>query len=248
MASSRSLVATASARPVVACLGAAAIVLTIWAAAVPRPDGVIRLPDAQDRARNPPPVDEQIQRGVDLALPPTTGSGRPTSDLVAGIVGWSTVLVLVLVAVAAGLLVLRAAIAAWRNRRVAPDADADLAPDLQAIALAVSGGTDDRLDALAAGSPAEGIIRAWSLLEATLAGAGVPLVASRTSTEVTLDVLHRFAVDQEALGDLAALYREARYSRHDLTEADRARAEAAHQSLDADLRSLTPGARQARRG
>lgn len=247
MASSRSLVATASARPVVAGLGAAAIALTIWAAAVPRPARAILVPGRTGPDTSPPPLDQQLGQG-EIAESPITGTWAGAGGVFATVLAWATVLVLVLVAGAAAVLVVRALMSAWRNRRLAPDADAEVAPTLEAIALAVSGGTDDRLEALAEGSPAEGIIRAWSLLEGTLAGAGVPLVASRTSTEVTLDVLHRFAVDRDALGDLAALYREARYSRHDLTEADRARAEAAHHTLDTHLRSLAPGSREARRG
>ena len=41
--------------------------------------------------------------------------------------------------------------------------------------MAVTTESSERLAALSAGSPAEGIVAAWSHLEATLYGAGVPL-------------------------------------------------------------------------
>ena len=111
--------------------------------------------------------------------------------------------------------------AASRASHAADDA-VDL--DLEALAAAVSADAPGRLDALSAGTPAEGIIAAWTRLEATLHAAGVSLPASRTSTEVSLDVLRRYSVDPATLQTLADLYREARWSRHPLTEDDRERA------------------------
>lgn len=247
MRTSRDLMATVSSRPVVAGIGASAIVVTLWAAAVPRPVRVIRLPGVSDRTTTPPAVDEEIQRGVDLELPRFTSGDASTSGVVATLLGWGTILVLVVIAVAAGVMVLRVALAAWRNRRLAPESD-DVVPNLEAVALAVTADTEGRLGVLAAGSPAEGIIMAWSRLEETLGRAGVPLTVSRTSTEVTLDALRRFSVDRGALGELGALYREARYSQHELDEGDRARAEAAYRTLDADLRLVAPSSGGSRRG
>ena len=80
------------------------------------------------------------------------------------------------------------------------------------------------------------MVAAWVHLEATLHDAGVTLSPSRTSTEVTLDALRRFDVDPDTLGTLADLYREARWSRHPLTEQDRARAEEAYRALEVDVR------------
>jgi hypothetical protein len=59
-------------------------------------------------------------------------------------------------------------------------------------------------------------------------------------------VLRRFAVDPATLRTLADLYREARWSRHELTEDDRARAEEAYRALDVAVRAgvpQTPGRR-----
>jgi hypothetical protein len=112
----------------------------------------------------------------------------------------------------------------------------------------VSGDASERLDALSAGTPAEGIIAAWTHLEATLHETGLALPPSRTSTEVSLDVLRRFPVDETTLRTLADLYREARWSKHPLTEDDRSRAAAAYGALDAALRAGMPQASRGSRG
>ena len=76
-----------------------------------------------------------------------------------------------------------------------------------------------------------------------VAAADTPLAAlwlERDSTETTVDVLRRFRVHEEALRELAALYREASWSSHSMTEADRDRAEAGLRALDADLAAAAP--------
>ena len=230
--------------PYVAALGVLALLFVVWAAAVPRPERVIDL-------LRPGAEVEQVGANDTLLGNPrepdlTPGSGRlaPASDLVAAIVGWTLVAVLVAIAVAALVAIVRGILASRDPRTPEADDAADL--DLEALAMAVTTESADRLAALSAGTPAEGIVAAWSHLEATLHGAGVPLPASRTSTEVSLDVLRRFAVDPETLATLAALYREARYSRHPLTEDDRARAASAYRALDADVRSAAADSRAPR--
>ncbi|MEM8904838.1 MAG: DUF4129 domain-containing protein [Actinomycetota bacterium] len=72
--------------------------------------------------------------------------------------------------------------------------------------------------ALAAGSPRNGIVRCWLRLEEEVVGAGIPRDPAETSAEFTERVLTRSAVEPEAIRDLAALYREARFSEHELGE------------------------------
>ena len=221
-----------------AALGVLTLLFVVWAAAVPHPPRVIPLlrPGAEVKqvGANEPLVGEERE----LELTPASGPGAETSDLVAAILGWATVLALVAVAVTALVLIVRGLIA-QRDPRT-PDADDAPDLDLEALAMAVTTESSERLAALSAGTPAQGIVAAWSHLEATLHRAGVPLPASRTSTEVSVDVLRRFAVDPDTLATLAGLYREARWSRHPLTEDDRARAAAAYRALDADVRAATP--------
>ena len=73
-------------------------------------------------------------------------------------------------------------------------------------------------------------------LEAEVAAAGLRQDSSRTSTEVVATVLREYDVDEAALRDLAALFREARFSAHELTEAHRARARDALTIVHVDLR------------
>ncbi len=131
------------------------------------------------------------------------------------------------------------------GREPLAEAEDALDLDLDELARAVATGSDDRLAALSAGTPAEGVIAAWSHLEAAVHTAGVPLSPSRTSSEVTVEVLRHFRVDDATLHALAALYREARWSRHPLDEGARTRAAAAYRTLDEAVRAAapTPGGR-----
>ena len=222
------------------------LLVVVWAAAAPRPARVI--PGLHDDAL----VEQQAAADTfatfdpDLSLKRVPGPWNQTSDAVALVLGWATIAVLVAGAAFCVFLMVRAWLAG-REDRTPPVADApDL--DLEALALAVSGDASQRLDALSAGSPAEGIIAAWTHLEATLHEAGLPLPPARTSTEVSVDVLRRFSVDETTLRTLADLYREARWSRHPLTEDDRGRAAAAYGSLDAALRGGMPERSRSGRG
>jgi Domain of unknown function (DUF4129) len=232
--------------PFVAALGVITLLGVVWAAAAPRPARVIPglHPDAVLEQQAPP-------EGLTVYFPEVKvhripGPWNQVSDGVAGVLGWTTIGLLVLGAAFCLFLIIRAWLAGREDRSVAPDDAADL--DLEALAEAVSADSIDRLGALSGGTPAEGIVAAWTHLEATLYAAGVPLPASRTSTEVSLDVLRRYPVDPATLQVLANLYREARWSRHPLTEEDRARAFTAYRALDAAMRSEAPQAARKPRG
>ncbi len=133
-----------------------------------------------------------------------------------------------------------------RQPLAAPDSGVDVA--LEDLARTVAAGEGERLVALSAGTPAEGVVAAWSLLEASVHAAGVPLTASRTSSEVVLEVLRRFPVDDATLRGLAVLYREAAWSRHALTEDDRSRAAEAYRALGAAVAATVPVAPGRSRG
>ena len=232
--------------PYVAALGVITLLVVVWAAAAPRPARVIPglHPDAllEQQAE----ADSFSVYDPDFDLKRIPGPWNQTSDLAALLLGWAMIL---LVVAGAGFLVfvmVRAWLAGREDRSTVADDAADL--DLEALAVAVATDASGRLIALSAGTPAEGIIAAWAHLEATLHEAGVPLSPSRTSTEVSLDVLRRFQVDETTLRTLAALYREARWSRHPLTEDDRTRAAAAYRELDAALRAGMPEGSRGERG
>ena len=222
-----------------AALGVLTLLAVVWAAAAPRPPRV--LPglhtDELIEQQAPPEVGFPVYfPEVDVHRVP--GRWDQVSDGVALVLGWTMIGVLVLGASFCLYLVLRAWLAGREDRTPAADDAADL--DLEAVAVALSADAGERLGALSAGTPAEGIIAAWTHLEATLHAAGVSLPASRTSSEVSLDVLRRYPVDPTTLQALADLYREARWSRHPLTEDDRDRAFNAYRALDEAMHAGVP--------
>ena len=128
-----------------------------------------------------------------------------------------------------------------RRRRAAPPESARKAPDRALL-------TDRRAARQARmvreGSPREAIIATWLDLERLVAAAGVPRRPSETSSELVVRVLDDREVPAAALTDLAALFREARFSTHELTEALRERAagdlDAVHAALGARGRGAEP--------
>ena len=245
--STRPTVVSALGRPpYVAALGVVTLLVVVWAAAAPRPARV--LPGLHDDAvlEQQAAADGFATFDTDLTLKRVPGPWNQTSDGLALVLGWATIAVLALGAGFCVFLMVRAWLAGREDRTPAVADAPDL--DLEALALAVSSDASERLDALAVGTPAQGIIAAWTHLEATLNETGLPLPPSRTSTEVSLDVLRRFPVDETTLRTLAALYREARWSQHPLTEDDRSRAAAAYGALDAALRAGMPEGSRGTRG
>jgi hypothetical protein len=84
--------------------------------------------------------------------------------------------------------------------------------------------SDARLALLRSGEPRNAIVACWVDLEDSASAAGLPRHPAETAAEYTVRVLHTWDVAPAALGGLAELYREARYSRHPVTEEHRARA------------------------
>ena len=121
----------------------------------------------------------------------------------------------------------------WR-RHAAPPESAREAPDR---ALLTDRRAAHQARMLREGSPREAIIATWLDLERLVAAAGVPRRPSETSSELVVRVLDDREVPAAALTDLAALFREARFSTHELTEALRERAagdlDAVHAALGA---------------
>jgi hypothetical protein len=233
--------------PAVAATGVIAVLAVVWAAAVPRPERALSGLPADTEIHWQPPAEGFGAYEPDVELSRPNGGWASTADVVAGVLGWATIVVLVGFAAVALWFIGRAVVTSL-HEGLPPPADDAANLDLEAVAAAVTTDATGRLTALSGGTPAEGIIAAWAHLEATLHEAGVPLPASRTSTEVTVDVLRRFAVDPDTLGVLARLYREARWSAHALTEADRSRAADAYRALDAAIRAGIPEPTGRRRG
>jgi len=185
---------------------------------------------------------------------PTAGAktqSRPGSsevnDVMTQIVGWVLTIVLVAVVVFVLVAVVRSIRDTLARHRVDPTeegAGSELTPErLRAAA-------QESEELLARGTPSNGVIAAWVSLEDAIASAGVNRNEARTPAEIVTAVMRSYAVDAGALDRLAALYREARFSRHEVGEQMRDEARAALRQVTADLaRAEAPkAARPARAG
>ena len=92
------------------------------------------------------------------------------------------------------------------------------------------------LTALTGGSPRNAIVQCWTELEDAVERLGLPRDPALTSEEFTAGVLERYAVGRSEIETLAALYREARFSAHPMTERHRAAAVDALTELRDELR------------
>jgi hypothetical protein len=116
-----------------------------------------------------------------------------------------------------------------------PPAEHDFAvlPDVRSALAEAAGGT--QRDELLTGSPRNAIVACWVRLEHAVERAGIARHRSETSAELTARVLSTYVVDRQAIDALAALYREARFSSHELSEHHRQRAVAALDELHRQL-------------
>lgn len=136
--------------------------------------------------------------------------------------------------------------ATWSNRRgprerLVEAADDAAAFDALDVPAALVSSSEQQLAALRSGSPRNAIVACWWELERTCADTGLPRAAAETSTEFTARVLGRYLLEPRGVGALAALYREARFSAHVLTEVDRERAVTALEQIVAGLRGHRVG-------
>jgi Domain of unknown function (DUF4129) len=118
-----------------------------------------------------------------------------------------------------------------RNRRVR---QITALPEMPEGELAVD--IDAARGALTGGSPRNAIVACWMQLERDVAAAGLPREAAETSAEYVERVVAASSVEPGPIRELAALYREARFSRHDLRDDHRTRALAALNRVEAVLR------------
>lgn len=205
----------------IAVAGAGALTLLLWVTSsrpvtvLGPPQDPFELPRATVRPRTPGPQ------------PSGTPPPQPSIDM-SKVHDGSTVfgLLLTILAVLVAVLVV-AAVAYYvyrlvRFRRDRPRETAfEVLPD---VATSVVEDAESQFAALAEGRPRNAIVACWLRLEEAVAGAGLPRRPSETSAEFTARVLTGLAVDPDSVHELAHLYRVARFSTHDLGEADRDRA------------------------
>lgn len=227
----RAAIATAPA----VCLG---LLLLLWAAtagpaAVLSPSGRRRAFDTPVETASAPP-----SRSAP-SLEEAVRNAAQTHDLswLGDLFVWAVVLAF---ALGTALLLKLAWDHRWRRPEAPPVVDFDVLP-VERVARAMSEDLDAQLDAVAGGTPRNGIVRCWLRLEQSVAAAGMPPHRSETAAEFTVRVLHRLDLDPRAIGRLAGLYREARFSDHELGEDARTAARSALEQLHEDLRRVGAG-------
>lgn len=217
-----------------ALLGGAGVTLLLsaWVSAA-GPVGVFARQDFSGPGTSAP-GEEYASGAIQGTVKQLGSKGRtaPQSSAVAEVVAWSVKVVLVLVVLAALVAIGRAVLAQLRTTARTddgPSTTADVAPDVMLAAVR------EGEELLATGTPANAVVAAWVALEEAARSAGIGDDRSRTSEELVGTVLRRLDVDAGALDRLGALYREARFSRHEIGEDLRTQAREALRQVQADI-------------
>lgn len=212
----------AAAVAVVACTVLVAA-LAVWAASI-GPEKVVT-----GEVTEPTPSES----GVSPTSNPTIGESPHTSldndapdgELPSFVsVGLSAVLVVFVVLALVGLVMLVRLLQPPRSRR--KDARRERAefevlppppaPSSVAAAIAADAGAQHR--ALLSGAPRNAIVECWHRFEVHAASAGVPRERWETSSEFTQRVLTMIGASPGAVASLGDVFREARFSKHDVGE------------------------------
>ena len=128
---------------------------------------------------------------------------------------------------------------AWANRprlRWARRPEANDFEPLDELAEAVVADAEAQMATLRSGEARNSIVACWLRLEAVVEDAGLEHDPALTSAELTAEVLARFDIDPAPADRLAALYREARFSAHPMSEPERAAAIVALEAIHDGLR------------
>lgn len=173
-------------------------------------------------ADEPPPEDglrEEAERVVRDTEPPAW----------LRVLVWLFEIVVLLGMLLVAAFLLRAAREAWRRRSerrrpVAEHRDFDLLDEPAAARDAIREDVAEQDAALRGGSPRNGIVAAWHRFEVQAGRAGLARKSWETSSEFALRLLDLAGAPPATVTALAELYREARFSDHDLDETARQRA------------------------
>jgi len=211
-------------------LAAAAGVLVVLAAF----SGPVRIWTTPTPELHPAPVET-------IAVQDTIARNTAVFVKVKGAARWGgTVLqivgvLIILATVLAFPVMVRFARPRWRRRRrFARAGDVVALPEPEENELTVD--VAAARAALATGEPRDAIVACWMQLEHDAAAAGLARSEAETSAEYAERVVALSSVDPKPIGELAALYREARFSRHDLGDDHRSRAFTALDRVAAALR------------
>jgi hypothetical protein len=213
-------------------VGAAVVMAALVVASLGRPVPLMSRPEGDLPTLVSLPTETTARPSTtfpSLTLTPTGGPFEPSPVLIA-------LVQVVLVAVAVVLLAaLYHLLRSLFRRRPHLEVHEEPSFEIPLVPTELLEAARDRLRELETGEPRNAIVAAWLALESSAAATGLPRLPAETSTEYTERVIGVWPVDSERLADLAALYREARFSVHDLGEDHRRRAIRDLRVLIADL-------------
>ncbi len=188
----------------------------------------------------PPETERPPLRCEDFA---ETAEERARCDPAADDPAWwrlATALLSILAIGLAVLVVLRVARLVWEHRprsTTTPTHAVAVDETRDRLAREVVEAAGEQHAALLQGSPRNAIVACWHRFERIARRAGVPPEPWETANEFTARVLTDLGADPHALAWLAGLYREARFSDHELTESDRRSAQAALEEITSGIRT-----------
>ena len=206
------------------------VLLVTWAATV-GPSGVlhgdgppqlVREPSASPSASTSEPPDGQTD-----AEEAAESDGSAAGDLLVNIL---TVILVGCAVVAVGLLGFGAHRGLRRLREAGRERRGEVDPEETGFAVisaptrlahALSEDQDRQRALLEQGSPRNGIVQCWHRFEELAGEAGLGRKAWETPGEFALRLLTTVQADEDAAYRLTRLYREARFSHHDLDESAR---------------------------
>jgi Domain of unknown function (DUF4129) len=208
-----------------------------------------RAPTLTPRPSTPTVTAEPLPAGT-RTVAPDGGSASPTEATVRTAPDWLiwSIAVLFVAPILLGMAFMPAMLYGpahglpWFRRRerrpaLPPEVDDEVAATQLAAAV------DEGLRELDQGGPGEGVVASWVLLERAAADAGTHRAAPDTPSELAGRLIDRHPVSSTPLLRLADLYREARFSRHELPESARTEARAALEQLRAELEASPIGSR-----
>lgn len=218
----------ASATAVAAVLGGVLLVtlLAVWAASM-GPGDVLRGDGPAPPVRSytvSPSATGADEAADDEDLEAALEREPPDSGVLEG-AGIALVLLLVAALLYGAYRVGRWGRAVWQARDrpepVPEEVEFDVLAQREPLARQLAAGAEAQRDLLREGAPRNAIVAMWNRFEVESESAGARRRSWETSSEFTIRVLEAVDADSVAVGRLAQLYREARFSEHDLTEQHR---------------------------
>jgi hypothetical protein len=219
--------------------GVVLMLLVVVMAARSGPSGVIHGTPHDDIFHAPhPTITSPVHghRGPDSTTRlPQGSSSLPAAGLIGTVLRLALFAWLLVLAIR-GVRWLVEDLAARRNREPRPGViDFDVLDDLTPLVDEMRRDAADQLELLLGGEPRNAIVAAWDRFEEQAERVGLARKLWETSSEFTLRLLDVVAAAPPAVARLAALYREARFSEHEINEGKRLTAVEALSDIHASI-------------